>query len=69
MGINEHEWGKKAEIYDVSDEPEIIKARAILEEALERAKKTQEGSNEAKLAWDEVEELEASISHLRTKLQ
>lgn len=69
LDINEHAWGKKPEFYDVSNEPEIVKARVILDEALKRAKSAKEGSSEAKVAWDDVEEIEASISHIRDRLQ
>ena len=69
LGIEESDFGKKAEIYDVSDHPQVIKARAELDAAMKRAMAAKKGSDEAKVAWDDVEELEASVSHLKDRLQ
>jgi hypothetical protein len=46
----------------------VIKARALLDEAIARAMAATKGSKDANVAWDDVEELEASISHLRDRL-
>jgi hypothetical protein len=69
LGIEESDFGKKAEVYDVSDHPQVVQARALLDEAMKRATKAEKGSKESQVAWDDVEELEASISHLKDRLQ
>lgn len=69
LGIEESDFGKKAEVYDVSDHPQVVQARALLDEAMKRATEAEKGSKESKVAWDDVEELEASISHLKDRLQ
>jgi chromosome segregation ATPase len=47
----------------------VIKARALLDEAMKRATEAKKGSKESQVAWDDVEEIEASISHLKDRLQ
>lgn len=69
LGIEESDFDKKAEVYDVSDHPQVIQARALLDEAMNRATSAAKGSKESQVAWDDVEELEASISHLKDRLQ
>lgn len=69
LNIKESDFGKKAEVFDVSDNAQVIKARAELDDAMKRAMSAKKGSAEARVAWDEVEELEASVSHLKDRLQ
>lgn len=45
----------------------IMKLREQLNEAMIDAKRAQKGSKEAALAWDIVEEIEAGISHLKSR--
>jgi hypothetical protein len=52
----------------VSEEPEIVRAREMLHQALEKANATVVGSPEAVSAWEAVEEILATISHIKDRL-
>ena len=54
--------------YDPETLERIEDTRELLKEALEIANKTKKGSKERSLAWDTVEELEASISHMKATM-
>lgn len=48
LGVSEYDFQKEPEIYDVSDEPEIVRIRGFLDEAIARAESLPKGSDEAK---------------------
>ena len=62
MGTEECEIGQIESINRT-----IERVRKVLLVSIETAQKTKKGSKEAAMAWDIVEELEAEISHLKSR--
>jgi len=63
-----YKWGKNAEVYDVTKDPEYINANKNLQLMVAEAANAPRGSREEQVAWSEVEEMYSAIAQLKKRI-